>query len=176
MTLVLSGKSTSLRTLTEIADKQVKRALESVDGVGDVSMSGGPPARNSHRRRHREAERPRPVDRPGARRHQKENVEIPGGTLEQGKWEVGLRTLGRVDATRSSTTSSSRRSNGTPCGCTTSATPEDSTQRVLTSLFTADGSPACSSTSGARPARTRSRVTEAVKAKLTSSRRRCRAA
>ncbi len=30
---------------------------------------------------------------------QKENVEIPGGTLEQGKWEVGLRTLGRVDAT-----------------------------------------------------------------------------
>src|SRR5689334_12622845 len=33
MSLVLSGKSTSLRTLTEIADKQVKRALESVDGV-----------------------------------------------------------------------------------------------------------------------------------------------
>ena len=30
---------------------------------------------------------------------QKENVEIPGGTLEQGKWEVGLRTLGRIDAT-----------------------------------------------------------------------------
>ena len=23
-----------------------------------------------------------------------ENVEIPGGTLEQGKWEVGLRTMG----------------------------------------------------------------------------------
>src|SRR4051794_3246890 len=43
MTLVLSGKSTSLRTLTEIADKQVKRALESVDGVGDVSMSGDRP-------------------------------------------------------------------------------------------------------------------------------------
>ena len=30
---------------------------------------------------------------------QKENVEIPGGTLEQGEWEVGLRTLGRIDAT-----------------------------------------------------------------------------
>ena len=43
MALVLSGKSTSLKTLTEIADKQVKRALESVDGVGDVSMSGDRP-------------------------------------------------------------------------------------------------------------------------------------
>ena len=30
---------------------------------------------------------------------QSENVEIPGGSLEQGKWEVGLRTLGRIDAT-----------------------------------------------------------------------------
>jgi HAE1 family hydrophobic/amphiphilic exporter-1 len=32
-------------------------------------------------------------------RFSKENVEIPGGTLEQGKWEVGLRTLGRIEAT-----------------------------------------------------------------------------
>src|SRR5438105_4649609 len=39
MSLVLSSKTTSLRTLTEIADKQVKRALESVDGVGDVSLN-----------------------------------------------------------------------------------------------------------------------------------------
>src|SRR3954462_6406712 len=40
MSIVIAAKSTSLRTLTEIADKQVKRELESVDGVGDVSMSG----------------------------------------------------------------------------------------------------------------------------------------
>src|SRR4029453_14341940 len=43
MTLVLSGKSASLRALTEIADKQVKRALESVDGVGAVTISGERP-------------------------------------------------------------------------------------------------------------------------------------
>src|SRR3954469_1567322 len=43
MSLVLSSKTTSLRTLTEIADKQVKRGIESVDGVGDVSLSGGRP-------------------------------------------------------------------------------------------------------------------------------------
>src|SRR5205085_6887992 len=98
MTLVLSGKSTSLRTLTEIADKQVKRALESVDGVGDVTMSGDRP---------REIHIVVDIERLNAHglsidqvrdAIQKENVEIPGGTLEQGKWEVGLRTLGRIDA------------------------------------------------------------------------------
>src|SRR5690349_650738 len=41
MSIVLSGKTTGLRALTEMADKQVKRALESVDGVGAVTMSGG---------------------------------------------------------------------------------------------------------------------------------------
>src|SRR5438128_6016493 len=43
MSIVLSSSSMSLRTLTEIADKQVKRGIESVDGVGEVSMNGGLP-------------------------------------------------------------------------------------------------------------------------------------
>src|SRR4029077_11187658 len=43
MSIVLSGKSTSLRTLTEIADKQIMRALESADGVGAGSISGDRP-------------------------------------------------------------------------------------------------------------------------------------
>ena len=99
MSMVLSGKSASLRTLTEIADKQIKRALESVDGVGDVTISGDRP---------REIHIVVDIEKLNARglsidqvrdAIQKENVEIPGGTLEQGKWEVGLRTLGRVDAT-----------------------------------------------------------------------------
>src|SRR6185295_8073939 len=99
MSIVLSGKTTGLRAPTEIADKQVKRTLESVDGVGAVTMSG---------------DRPREihivVDVEKLNAHglsidqvrdaiQKENVEIPGGTLEQGKWEVGIRTLGRIAAT-----------------------------------------------------------------------------
>ena len=41
MSLVLSSEAMSLRTLTEIADKQVKRAIESVDGVGQVVLQGG---------------------------------------------------------------------------------------------------------------------------------------
>ena len=31
----------SLRTLTEIADKQVRRAIETVNGVGEVDLGGG---------------------------------------------------------------------------------------------------------------------------------------
>src|SRR5260221_10109621 len=30
-----------LRTLTEMADKQIRRALEAVDGVGEVTITGG---------------------------------------------------------------------------------------------------------------------------------------
>src|SRR5438046_4841347 len=43
MSIVLSSKAMSLRALTEIADKTVKRNLESVDGVADVSIQGGQP-------------------------------------------------------------------------------------------------------------------------------------
>jgi HAE1 family hydrophobic/amphiphilic exporter-1 len=42
ITLAVSG-SRSVRELTEIADKQIRRALETVDGVGGVDLSGGRP-------------------------------------------------------------------------------------------------------------------------------------
>ena len=41
MTVVVSSDAMSLRTLTEIADKQVKRALATVNGVGQVGLGGG---------------------------------------------------------------------------------------------------------------------------------------
>src|SRR3984893_7607599 len=40
LSLALSSNSMSLRSLSEIADKEVKRALQSVDGVGQVDLSG----------------------------------------------------------------------------------------------------------------------------------------
>jgi len=46
LTLAVSG-SRSVRELTEIADKQIRRALEAVDGVGGVDLSGGRPARST---------------------------------------------------------------------------------------------------------------------------------
>src|SRR3954470_19185071 len=135
MSIVLSGKAVSLRALTEIADKQVKRALESVDGVGAVTMSG---------------DRPREihivVDVEKLNAHglaidqvrdaiQKENVEIPGGTLEQGKWEVGLRTLGLIDATHQFDDIIVATVNGTPVRIAEIGYVEDSVQKVNSSLF-----------------------------------------
>src|SRR6186713_675346 len=41
MTLMVSSKVMSLRSLTELADKQIARVIQSVNGVGDVTISGG---------------------------------------------------------------------------------------------------------------------------------------
>ena len=40
LTILVSGPI-SLRELTEIADKQVRRAIQTVDGVGSVNLNGG---------------------------------------------------------------------------------------------------------------------------------------
>ena len=170
MSIVLATKTTSLRTLTEIADKQVKRELESVDGVGDVSMSGGRP-REIHI----------VVDIEKLNAHglsidqvrdaiQKENVEIPGGTLEQGRWEVGLRTLGRVDATRQFNDIIVATVNGTPVRIADVGYAEDSVQRVMTSLFLDDDSPAVQLDVRRASGENTIRVTSAVKAKLATIR------
>jgi hydrophobic/amphiphilic exporter-1 (mainly G- bacteria), HAE1 family len=88
----------SLRETTEIADKQIKRVLETVDGVGEVSMTGG---REREIRIFADAEK---LNAYGItinqlqRAIQNENVEIPGGRIIRGDSEVGIRTLGRIDA------------------------------------------------------------------------------
>ncbi|MFN7983872.1 MAG: efflux RND transporter permease subunit [Vicinamibacterales bacterium] len=170
ITLVLSGKSTSLRTLTEIADKQVKRSLEAVDGVGAVSISGDRP---------REIHIVVDVEKLNARglsidqvrdAIQKENVETPGGTLEQGKWEVDLRTMGRVDATSQFNDIIVATVAGTPVRIRDIGYAEDSVQRVLTSLYMKDGTPAVQLDVRRASGENTIRVTEAVKARLATIR------
>src|SRR5438093_3012066 len=93
---VVSDKN--LRETTEIADKQIRRVLETVDGVGTVTMSGGRPRQI---RLFFDAEK---LNAYGItinqvqRAIQSENVEIPGGRIVRGASEEGVRTLGRVDA------------------------------------------------------------------------------
>ena len=95
MTLLVSG-SMSRRELTEIADKQVRRAIQTADGVGSVELNGGQgrqirvlldaqklTAHNFTVLDVREA-------------LQRENIEAPGGRMITGPQELGLRTLGRV--------------------------------------------------------------------------------
>src|SRR6478672_2538211 len=166
MTLMLSSKTTSLRTLTEIADKLVKRSVESVDGVGAVTMSGDRP---------REVHVVVDIEKLNARglsvdqvrdAIQKENVETPGGTLEQGKWEVDLRTLGRVEAADQFNDIIVATVNSTPIRIRDIGYAEDSVARVLTSLFSADGSPAVQLDVRRASGENTIKVIEAVNAKL----------
>ncbi|HEY4841706.1 MAG TPA: efflux RND transporter permease subunit [Terriglobales bacterium] len=97
MTILVSGPM-SLRELTEIADKQVRRAIQRVDGVGSVELHGG------------QARQIRVLlDAQKLASHnftvldvrealQRENIEAPGGRMINGPQELGLRTLGRVSS------------------------------------------------------------------------------
>ena len=94
--LIAGGKN--LRETTEIADKQVKRAMETVNGVGEVDLTGG---QLRQIRIFADAEK---LNAYGITIDQLEtaienqNVEIPGGTIRHGKTEMGLRTLGRIES------------------------------------------------------------------------------
>src|SRR5256885_3617369 len=97
MTLLVSGPM-SRRELTEIADKQVRRAIQTVDGVGSVDLNGG-----------QERQIRVLLDAQKLTSHnftvldvrealQRENIEAPGGRMITGPQELGLRTLGRVSS------------------------------------------------------------------------------
>ncbi|HTM24400.1 MAG TPA: efflux RND transporter permease subunit [Vicinamibacterales bacterium] len=96
-TLAVGGPY-ALRTLTEIADKQISRALEAVDGVGDVSINGGR-AREVHVELDLEKLTAHGLSVSQVRDAiQGDNVEIPGGRIDQGDAEIALRTPGRFDS------------------------------------------------------------------------------
>jgi HAE1 family hydrophobic/amphiphilic exporter-1 len=85
-----------LREITEYADKVLRRQLESSDGVGQVLVIGG---RNRQINLWLNAERLRGHNltvNDVARALQAQNVEIPGGRIDQGAETVTLRTRGRV--------------------------------------------------------------------------------
>lgn len=97
ITLAISGQR-SQRELTEIADKQIRRALETVDGVGGVDIYGG---------RNRQINIFMDIDKLNAyglsaqevdQAIRTENVETPGGRVIRGPSEVGVRTMGRVES------------------------------------------------------------------------------
>ncbi len=97
LTVVVAGDK-SLRETTEIADKKIRRALETVDGVGAVSLTG---ARLRQIRVFADADKLAAygltiIDVENA--IQSENLEVPGGTIVRGDSELGVRTLGRLDA------------------------------------------------------------------------------
>lgn len=93
--LAVNG-SRPVRELTELADKQIRRALETVDGVGSVDVAGG---------RKRQVNILLDIDKLNAyhlsaqdieQAIRTENIEAPGGRIVRGPTELGVRTLGRV--------------------------------------------------------------------------------
>src|SRR5256714_15188866 len=86
----------SLREVTDLADKQIKRLIEPISGVGNVDIVGG---------RQREIEiwvdpdklrafNVSAADLANAVKLQ--NMELPGGRVEQGQRELTVRTMGRI--------------------------------------------------------------------------------
>ncbi len=95
MTVLVTG-SLSRRELTEIADKQVRRAIQTVDGVGSVELNGGQgrEIRVLLNAQKLTSHNFTVLDVRDAL--QRENIEAPGGRMITGPQELGLRTLGRV--------------------------------------------------------------------------------
>ncbi|HSQ19309.1 MAG TPA: efflux RND transporter permease subunit, partial [Blastocatellia bacterium] len=96
MSLAVSAKR-SPREITEVADKRIKQNIESLGGVGQVRFIGD---------RKREIQiyvDPKKLAGYNMSIDQvrqglaSQNVEIPGGRIDQGAKELTLRTLGRVE-------------------------------------------------------------------------------
>src|SRR5712691_11161047 len=86
----------SLREVTDIADKQIKRLIEPINGVGNVEIVGG---------RQREIEIWVDPDKMRAfnvsaadvaNAVKSQNMELPGGRVEEGQRELTVRTMGRI--------------------------------------------------------------------------------
>jgi hydrophobic/amphiphilic exporter-1 (mainly G- bacteria), HAE1 family len=100
MSITVSSSTRSLREITELTDKRIKQRLETVNGVGQVLMLGG------RRRQINVILDAKKMQALGVTIDQvktalqQENVETPGGKVEQGKSDLSLRVLGRVNVSR----------------------------------------------------------------------------
>jgi hydrophobic/amphiphilic exporter-1 (mainly G- bacteria), HAE1 family len=95
LSIAVSAKQ-PVREVTEYVDKVLRRQIESVSGVGQVLVLGG---RQRQVNIWLDAERLRSHNltvTDVSRALQSQNIEIPGGRMEQGARSVTLRTQGRV--------------------------------------------------------------------------------
>ena len=96
LTMAISGDR-STRELTEIADKQIRRALETVDGVAGVDVNGGQLRQINVFLDINKLSAYSLTAQDVERAIRAENIETPGGRIVRGPSEVGVRTLGRVE-------------------------------------------------------------------------------
>ncbi|MGH7437000.1 MAG: efflux RND transporter permease subunit, partial [Polyangiaceae bacterium] len=94
--VALRARGHTIREATELADKRLRRALESVDGVGEVMLVGG--------RKRQINVTLDPIKLRGAgitvvdvqRAIASQNLSVPGGRLDTGPGELTVRVMGRV--------------------------------------------------------------------------------
>jgi hydrophobic/amphiphilic exporter-1 (mainly G- bacteria), HAE1 family len=93
---VSGGPGRKLKEVTEIAKKQIKEDLEAVSGVGAVVLVGGESRAVNVTLRPRDLDA-RMLSAEDVRRALvAQNLELPGGKIDSGRTEFGLRTLGRI--------------------------------------------------------------------------------
>ena len=138
MSLIVSSSGMSLRTLTELTDKQIARVIQTANGVGEVTLGGGR-AREIHIVVDIEKLNSYGLSITQVRDAVvAENVEIPGGTIEQGKGQLLLRTLGRVDAAEDFNSLVVATKGGTPIRIADIGHAEDSFERPTTAVWLGD--------------------------------------
>ena len=138
MSLIVSSDSMSLRSLTELADKQIARGIQTVNGVGEVSVTGGR-AREIHIVVDLEKLNWYGLSMTQVREAiVSENVEIPGGTIEQGKGQLLLRTLGRVNASEDFNNLVVATKEGTPIRIADIGHAEDASERPMSAVWLGD--------------------------------------
>lgn len=96
ITLALSG-ARPVRELTEVGDKTIRRALETIDGVGGVDINGGRLRQINVYLDLNKMNAYSLTAQDVASSLQTENVEAPGGRIVRGSTELGVRTLGRME-------------------------------------------------------------------------------
>jgi HAE1 family hydrophobic/amphiphilic exporter-1 len=99
MSIAISGRR-SLREVTELARRQVKEVIETLPGVGQVILLGGQErAINIFVDPDRLTAQGLSISQVRAAIAQ-QNVELPGGRLDQTRRELAVRTMGRLEAVR----------------------------------------------------------------------------
>src|ERR671926_309242 len=91
---VSAGKS--LREVTDIADKDIKERIESINGVGNVEIIGGA-TREIHVWVDPDKMRAYNITVPAVvAAVRAQNLEVPGGRVDEGTRELTVRTMGRI--------------------------------------------------------------------------------
>jgi len=142
MTIAVSGRR-DFREVTEIARKQIKERLETVNGVGAINLVGG---------RVRAMNVVLDTDRLAGYSLSvedvrvalvRQNLEVPGGRIDQGSRELVLRTLGRLRTEREFNNLIVAHRNGYPIRVSDVGRAEDSFEEPRT-LARLDGASAVS--------------------------------